>query len=299
MAVASPARPRASSSRLFIVAGALLAALAFILVILLGGRAGAGGAGGGTVKVVAAARDIPVRTPLTKEDLTLVDYPGSLKTGDYYTSIDDVIGKQAAQSSSTSTTATNATGAVAEISIKQGQPVTRNMLATSVDAVQIQPAYLPIPKGFVALTIPTGEQIGVAGFIQAGDYINVIAQANVSIFGGGNTSGPPKPVARTVFTNLHVLKVGAATGQVTQGGSAPATNASGGVASSLTVVMTECDAEYLRWMLTNTQLSYTLGSYQDYKPQDTKVDAACADATAAKGVGPKLVDQRWQFSQQQ
>ena len=35
--------------------------------------------------------------------------------------------------------------------------------------------YLRIPKGYVALTIPTSEQQGVADYIQPGDYISVIA----------------------------------------------------------------------------------------------------------------------------
>ena len=298
MAVATPARPRANTSRLFIIAGAVLAALAFVLVILLGGRGAGAGASGPTIKVVAAARDIPFRTPLTKDDLQLVDWPQNYKPVGAYTTIEDVIGKQAAQTSSTSTSSANATGAVAEISIKQGQPITQNMLATSVDAVQIQPAYLPIPKGFVAITIPTGEQIGVAGFIQAGDYINVVAQLPSSLF-TTNASGPPKTVTRTVFTNVHVLKVGAATNQVSTGAAAPQSSSQGGVPTSLTVVLTECDAEYLKWLLGAGQISYTLGSYQDYKPQDTRPDPSCSDATAAKGVGPKAVDGRWGFSQQQ
>ncbi len=71
------------------------------------------------------------------------------------------------------------------------------------------------------------------------------------------------------------------------------------MASSLTVVMTECDAEYLRFLQSVATLTYTLGSYQDYKPQDTKPDPSCADATAAKGVGPQAVNSRWQFTSQQ
>ncbi len=297
MAVATPARPRANSSRLFIIAGAALAALAFVLVLLLGHAGGGPGVSGGTTKIVVAARDIPFRTPLTAADLTLADWPSDARyrPAGSYTTVEQVIGQRA--SGSTGSAAANSTGAVAEIPIKQGQPVTQNMLATSVDAVQLQPAYLAIPKGFVAITVPTGEQIGVAGFIQAGDYINVVAQANVSIFA---QNGSPRSVTKTVFTNVHVLKVGPATGQVAQNGtSTPTTNSTGGVSSSLTLVMTECDAEFLRWLQANSTLSYTLGSYQDYKPQDTNPDPACADATAAKGVGPKSVDQRWGFSQQQ
>ncbi|HEX6349909.1 MAG TPA: Flp pilus assembly protein CpaB [Candidatus Dormibacteraeota bacterium] len=297
MAVAtSPARPRANTSRIFIIVGAALAALAFILIFFLGSL-GHGGVGstGGTTNIVVAARDIPFRSALTRDDLKVQAWNGDVPPG-AYKSIDDVIGKGAAQASPGAGPAVNATGAVAEIKISQGQPITQNMLANSIDAVQVQPAYLPIPKGFEAATIPTSEQTGVAGYIQAGDYINILASANVSVFSQqGQQQGPPRSVTKTVFTNVHVLKVGAATGQVTTGGQ-PASSQTGGVASSLTLVMTQCDWEFLRWLQANATLTYTLGSYQDYKPQDTKPDPTCQDATAAHGVGPASADKRWNFS---
>lgn len=301
MAVASPARPRQSSSRLFIIVGVVLALLAFVLVVVLGGNRTGGGIGGGpTTQVVVAARDIPFRTPFSKEDLTLQAFPsGSVPPG-AFTKISDVIGAQAAAATPNAngaTTTSNSTGRAAAVSIKKGQPVLDNMTATSLDAVQVQPAYLQIPKGWVAATLPTGEQIGVAGFIQSGDYINIIATAQTSSFQTGG--GTPKSVTRTVFTNVHVLKVGPATNQVSTGGQAPQAASTGGVSSSLTVVLTQCDWEYLRWLQANSQLTYSMGSYQDYKPQDVKPDPACSDSTVARGVGPQTVDQRWGFTKLQ
>ncbi len=294
MAVASPARPRANTSRIFIIAGAALAALAFILIVFLGSTSHGGvGGSGATTNIVVAARDIPFRQALTRDDLKVQAWSGDVPTGTFK-SIDDVIGKGAAQASPGSQV--NSTGAVAGIKICQGQPITSNMLAQSIDAVQVQPAYLAIPKGFEAATIPTSEQTGVAGFIQAGDYINIIASAQVSIFNQqGQQQGPPRSVTKTVFTNVHVLKVGAATGQVTTGGQ-PQSAQTGGVSSSLTLVMTQCDWEFLRWLQANATLTYTLGSYQDYKPQDTKPDPTCQDPSSAHGAGPPRADKRWNFS---
>jgi len=296
LAVAQPARPRANTSRIFIIAGVGLAALAFVLIFVFGGGRGPVGSSGGTSNIVVAARDIPFRAALSRDDLKLQAWNGDVPPGTFK-SIDDVIGKGAAQASPGSGAAVNSTGAVAEIKITQGQPITQNMLANSIDAVQVQPAYLPIPKGFEAATIPTSEQTGVAGFIQAGDYINIIASAQLQVFSttSGAQVGPPRSVTRTVFTNVHVLKVGAATGQVTTGGQ-PASQQTGGVSSSLTLVMTQCDWEFLRWLQTSATLTYTLGSYQDYKPQDTKPDPTCQDATAAHGVGAASVDKRWNFT---
>jgi Flp pilus assembly protein CpaB len=299
LAVAQPARPRASSSRIFIIIGAVVALGAFGLVFFLSSTRGVGGGTGGSTKIVVAARDIPFRAALGKDDLALKDWPADGVPPNAYRSIDDVIGKSAAQATANPNgTAANATGAVAEIKISQGQPVTSNMLANSIDAVQIQAAFLPIPKGFDAATIPTGEQVGVAGYIQAGDYINIIATVLPGSLKPPGQAQPTAtgPVTKTVFTNVHVLKVGAATGQVTSGGSAPASQQQGGVASSLTLVMTQCDWEFFRWLQANSTLTYTLGSYQDYKPQDTKPDPTCADATAAHGVGAASVDKRWNFT---
>jgi pilus assembly protein CpaB len=295
LAVATPTRPRAGSSRLFIVAGVVLAALAFLIMILLGGR-GPGGTGvsGSSVNIVVAARDIPFRTPLSRDDLTLKQWPSSLQPTGSFTSINDLLGKQASTSS-----ATNTNGYVAEVQIHAGQPVTDNLLARSIDAVQLQPAYLPIPKGFEAVTVPTNEQQGVAFFIQPGDYINIIATAQVTIFstGTGQQQGPPKTVTKTVFTNVHVLKVGPATGQVSTGSSSSA-QAQASTATSLTLVMTECDAEMLRWLQANSTISYTLPSYQDYQPSDARPDPSCLSATDGHGVGPGAADARWHFTSQ-
>ena len=85
-------------------------------------------------------------------------------------------------------------------------------------ALGSQSEYLPIPKGYVALTIPTSEQQGVADYIQPGDYISVIA----------TVSSAGKVAAKTIFTQLHVIKVGM---QGTTGSSS---------ATSLTVVVTQC-----------------------------------------------------------
>jgi Flp pilus assembly protein CpaB len=262
-----------------------LAFLAFGLVFVVAGAfsSGRSGPGGPTVKVVVAARDIPLRAPLMREDLVLQDFTQSDVPPGSYSQVKD------------------ATGLIAELNITKGQVLTQNMLAKSGDVVTgIQPAYLPIPQGFVALTIPTGEQQGVAGYIQAGDYINVIATVGVQLFNPKDTV--QRTVNRTVFTNLHVLRTGPASGQVqtaqTQNGQSgqQQSTQTGAGASSLTVVMTQCDAEFMNWFLNSAQLKYTLGSYKDYQPQDSKPDPTCPSATKATGVGPKMVDDRWHFT---
>jgi Flp pilus assembly protein CpaB len=139
-------------------------------------------------------------------------------------------------------------------------------------------AYLPIPSGYVAVTIPTGELVGVGGYPQVGDRITMLATINTSIFAPGGAS-----MVRTVFRDLNIIRVG----PVNQ----PASNSQ--IAGSLTLLMTACDAEYLFWLQNNAVLKYTLESFKDYAAAPSQPDPTCPKPG---GVGPKEVNKRWQFT---
>jgi len=62
-----------------------------------------------------------------------------------------------------------------------------------------------------------------------------------------------------VFSNLHVIRVGPPS-------TAPKEGQPQGVVSSLTAVLTLCDAQYMNWLLVNASLKYVLISYHDYSP---------------------------------
>ena len=132
-------------------------------------------------------------------------------------------------------------------------------------------------------TIPTGEQQGVAGYIQPGDYISIVAIVRPPTGQYSNV--------RTIFTNVHVLRVG----QASQGGGVtpPTPGTAPPTASSLTVVVTQCQAEYVDWFIANGQIKYTLESYKDYKPADTSLDASCPNVDAARGVTIANITQRF------
>jgi len=178
-------------------------------------------------------------------------------------------------------------GLIPVVAIYQNQPVTGNLLVTSSDQVTgAQAAFLAIPKGYVAVTIPTGEQQGVAGFIQPGDYIAI--QAIMAHGSFANT--------RTIYTNVHVLRTGVASvniAPVQNGKGAPPPSPTVGVTSSLTVVVTQCQAEYINWFLANGAIKYTLESYKDYTPRDIAVDSSCPNVDAAGGVTINQVTQKW------
>jgi len=282
----APARPRPGGGRFLIIIGLLLAILAGAGVFLLGNFGGGATLGGGpTQTVIVAAQTIPVRHQIADSDLTTAKISGSLPNT--YARTEDV------------------KGLISEIQITKGALITSDMLARDAGLIPAgsAPAYLPLASGYVAMTIPTGEQIGVAGHITLGDYITVIASATLTIFSstGVQKSGPPIVVSKTVFTNVHIIGLGPASanvqpasGTVQTGGSQGATS---GITSSLTIEVTQCDAEFFTWFLGNTTVRYTLESFNDYLKQPPSApDPTCPTVLSAQGVSQKEVDARYHFT---
>src|SRR5207249_6916068 len=217
-----------TSRRPFTLLGILLAVLVIVAFVLVALNASATNSSP-QQSVVVAARDIEPRVPITSADLKTSTISVAATFPKVYF-----------------TDATSVTGMVPLVAISSGQPITSNDVAKPNQALGGQSVYLAIPRGYVALTIPTSEQQGVAEYIHPGDYIAVLATVS--------TAG--KVASMTVFTQLHVIKVGT---QVAAGG---------GTATSLTVVVTQCQAEVITWFLTYASLKYTLESYHDYAPGD-------------------------------
>jgi Flp pilus assembly protein CpaB len=265
MAISSPMRRRPNVPLLIL--GAVLALLGFVGAVLIAQAAARGGAatnanGAATVTVVVAAHDISGRTILAKSDLTtaqLSSVPGAL------TKVDDAVGMEV------------------QIGLKQGQPVLNTMLSKGSDLTSSPTAYLPLPKGLVAFTIPTGEQQGVAGYIQAGDYIDIVAEISRPTGGVG---------VRTIYSSIHVIRVGPAPPeQVNATGTTSLQR--GGIASSLTLAVSQCQAEYLNWFVANATLKYTLLSSLDYQPDATAPDSTCAVSGSPKGITDADIRTRW------
>jgi pilus assembly protein CpaB len=256
---ADVARPR--RGRLYIIIGAVLAVLAFAAAAGLASLSLLPGTTTGT-RIVVARNDISARTKIQASDLQLSTVNPAPKEA--FTKISDVVGKGA------------------RVDIPAGDPVSANLIAPAGDLLSTSDvAFLPIPSGYVAFTVPTGELEGVAGYPQVGDRITMLATINTSVFG----ASAPIPVVRTVFSNLDILRVGPVTAQSTTG-----------VSSSLTLLTTGCDAEYLFWLLNNATLKYTLESFRDYAATPSQPDPTCPTLSSAGGVGPKEVDKRWHFT---
>jgi len=243
--------------------GFILALVAFVGVFALGRVASS--AGSATVVVVSAARDIEPREVITRDALVLTRVPVTAAPPGYLTQLAD------------------AAGTTAQIKIVRGQALTTNFITSSPDQItDPAPAYLPIPKGDVAFTLPTNEQQGVGGYIGAGDYIDIVTTISTSVV----NAPTPKIVTATVFQHVSVIRVGPPL-DAKKGGQQQ------GVASSLTVVLSECDAKVLDWLIANASLRYLLESYKDYQPTVTPAAATCP---ASGVIGPQMVDSLYEFS---
>jgi Flp pilus assembly protein CpaB len=266
VSIATSALTRRRGGRLYVVIGAVLAVIAFVAAAAIASFPFIQGTTGGT-RVVVASHDIQARTQIQASDLTFANFsPAPVQS---FTALKDVVGKGA------------------RVDIPQGSPITADVVAASGDLLTPSDiAYLPIPEGWVAVTIPTGEEVGVGGYVQVGDRITMLATINTSEFG----QNPGTPVVRTVFRDVDVLRVGPSAA----GGSSA--SATGTVTSSLTVLMTACDSEYVFWLLNNATMKYELESYKDYGSLPTAADSKCPNVSAAGGVGPRDIDSRWHFT---
>jgi Flp pilus assembly protein CpaB len=243
-----------TSRRPFTILGIVLALLvigAFVLVALNAGTT----SNVPYQSVVVATKDLAPRQPIDAASLDVRRIPvASNYPQDFFSKITDV------------------QGMIPLVTILSGQAITSNVVVRANQALGSQSEYLPIPSGFVALAIPTSEQVGVAGFIQPGDYISVIATVSTA----GHVA------SLTIFTNLHVIRVGP--------------NGSGGSsgASSLTVLVTQCQAEVITWFLQYAAMKYSLESFHDYlQPDNTAKDPGCPSIDSAKGVTLPIIQKAY------
>ena len=266
--VQAPARPNAGVRTPLFLLGVGMALLAFIAMFAFGIVFANRGLTGQQVPVVVAAADIQAREPITIAMISLSQVTSSSLPPHAFVRLEDLKGYSAV------------------VAIYKGQPITSNVVSSAPDQIQGGTnAYLPIPQGYVAMTLPSAELQGVAGYIAPGDYINIIATADTKLF----STAIPRQVAKTVFVNLHVIRIGPASAIPKEGQSI-------GVSTSITVVISECDAQYLEWLVNNVKLTYVLLAYKDYDQKLPSPDPSCPSTVAPSVVGPALVDARWSFT---
>lgn len=270
MAAINQARPAATTSvrtPLFIL-GVALALVAFIVMFAFGLLFANRTATGTMVTVVVAGQPIDAREALTDVALTMASVPSTSVPAGSFTKVGQLAGYSAL------------------VSIPKGMVISPNLVSPSDQVPTVTSSFLPIPPGWITITLPTDEQRGVGGYIAQGDYIEIIATLNTQLF----ALARPRMVTKVVFTNVHVIRIGPSSTVPTQGQGQ-------GVSSSITVVLPLCDATYLDWLSVNGTLKYALMNYHDYNTKvEEKPNPACPDPSVAPPVvGPTAVNARWDF----
>ena len=134
MSIATSTLTRRRGGRLYIVIGAVIAVLAFAVAAGIASLPLLQSTTGGT-RVVVASHDIKARTLIQASDLTIMAINPAPPSS--FTDIREVSGKGA------------------RVDIPANSPVTANLIAASGDLLSTSDvAYLPIPEGWIAVTIP-------------------------------------------------------------------------------------------------------------------------------------------------
>jgi pilus assembly protein CpaB len=131
------------------------------------------------VPVVVAADDIQAGTKLDTHDVRIVTIPQSAVPPGYFSSATQVLGR----------------GAI--LPVNKGEFILPNRLA-ALNAGAGLPSM--IPQGMRAVSVRVNDVVSVAGFVQPGTHVDVLATGNQ---GGGNDSQ-----TTTVLENVLVLAVG-------------------------------------------------------------------------------------------
>ena len=173
-------------------------------------------------KVIAAANVIPANIKITADMVTLKSIPTEAVHPEAITSLDKVIGKTSNS----------------EI-VKDEQILLSRIV---VDAEKATLAYR-VPENMRAIAIPNSEVSGVAGYINAGDKIDILVTYDKKDI---------KPVS-TTYTQLQNIEV-AAVGNA----KLSAEDKQKALPASITIFVKPAQAEVLAYALSNGTLFFTL-----------------------------------------
>lgn len=136
-----------------------------------------------TNRVVVAARDIQLGSPLTPDMLTSVEWPsGSLPTG----AINDPV---------------ELAERVVKVTLMRGEPVLESKLAPKGTKGGLSAV---IAEGKRAITVKVNEVVGVAGFALPGNHVDIMVNTNDE---QGRTNDRERMISKIVLERILVLAV--------------------------------------------------------------------------------------------
>lgn len=189
---------------------------------------------GGYTEVIVAASTIPANVKITEEMLVSQSMPADAVHPDANKSISKII------------------GGISTMEIVKGEQILSNKVALGESDADL--AYR-IPDDMRAISIPTDEVVGVAGFVNVGHKIDILVTYS------------NKDIAKvtTTYTQLQNIEV-LAVGNAKQGDPASQTD----LPSTLTLLVKPEQAEVLVYALSNGTMNFTLRNPSDTKKIDFK-----------------------------
>ena len=181
--------------------------------------------------VVVAKSTIPEHTRITADMLEVVSLPEVAIHPEALRSMDDAV------------------YGITRDEIISGEQVISSRIATDVKRASLS---YRVPEGMRALSVPVGEVSGVAGFVSAGDKLDIlVTYIDESIVDATTTY--------TVFQNVLVLAAGTNTHEKDDEASE--------VVQTVTLAVTPAQAEVLAWATINGSFHLSLRSPLDENKQ--------------------------------
>src|SRR5262245_27239199 len=182
---------------------------------------------------VVAARDMPMGTLLTQNDVKLVPWPASSPVQGGFTTVDPVLNR----------------GLIGGVVLNE--PLTEAKLAPLAAGAGLPPS---ITEGMRALSIRVNEVVGVAGFVVPGTHVDVL----VTLGEGQNNS-----LTRVVVSDVQVLTAGTRYDQEKARDGQPIPT------SVVTLLLQPLDAERITLASQRGSLMLTLRNPLDRKPTES------------------------------
>jgi pilus assembly protein CpaB len=206
-----------------------------------------------TVDILVARRDLPIGTIVAEGDVDVQSWPQNLVLPDFVTQSKEQMN-------------TELYGMVVRTPFKAREPLIKTKLANPND-----PSFLAasLPKGMRAVTITADAISGVAGFIYPGDKVDVLISHEVQLAKDDDELAAADPIAEILVSNVKVLAVNQkATAHGEEGPQLP---------SSVTLEVSQADAQKLRLAEKHGELSLSLRSIEDMDEVDTVKPTGIAD----------------------
>lgn len=188
-----------------------------------------------SVHMLVAARNLPMGTRLTKDDVRLVPWPSRHQVQGGFTKIDAAVNR----------------GLI--VNVSENEPLTEAKMAPVAAGAGLSPI---IPAGMRAVSVKVNDVIGVAGFVVPGSRVDVL----VTMKGSGDRD---ESMARTVVSNVQVLTAGTKYDQEKGKDGKPMP------ASVVTLMVAPSDAERIALATNEGKISLTLRNPLDVDPTVT------------------------------